>query len=91
MEMQMILFRAATVALAVAGAMAVTSVATPAMADWHGNGWHRRWYGPGWGWGAPAYYYYRPPPVYYAPPVVYAPPPPPVYYSPGVSFGLTIR
>jgi hypothetical protein len=88
----MILFRAAGVAVAVAGAMAVTSVATPALADWHGRGWHRQWYGPGWGWGwGPPAYYYRPPPIYYAPPVVYAPPPPPVYYSPGVSFGLTIR
>jgi hypothetical protein len=89
----MILFRAATVALAIAGAMAVTSIATPAKADWDDHPWHHHhWYRPGWGWGAPGYYYYRPPPVYYAPPpVVYAPPPPPVYYSPGVSFGMTIR
>ena len=89
----MSLIRAASVALAVAGVMAVTSVVSPAKADWghHGHpGWHHGWYRPWWGWGGPAYHYR--PPVYYAPPpVVYAPPPPPVYYSPGVSFGVTIR
>ena len=89
----MILFRAAIASLAIAGAMAAASMATPAKADWDGHRHWGHWYGPRWGWGwAPAYTYYRPPPVYYAPPpVYYAPPPPPVYYSPGVSFGLTIR
>jgi hypothetical protein len=87
----MTLFRTATAAAAIVGAMAVASVTTPARAEWHGQGHWRHWYGPRRGWGWPAYAYYRPPPVYYAPPPVYYPPPPPVYYSPGVSFGLTIR
>jgi hypothetical protein len=90
----MILSRAASLALAVASAIAVTWVATPAKAEWghHHRHWqHGHWqHRPAWGW-APGYYY-RPPPVYYAPPpVVYAPPPPPYYYSPGVSFGMTFR
>lgn len=72
----MTLLRTASVALAVAGAIAVTSVATPAQAEWRDHYWHYGWYRPWWGWSAPAYYYR--PPVYYAPPpVAYAPPPPP--------------
>jgi hypothetical protein len=85
----MIRFRVASAAMAVAGAIAITSIVTPAMADWGHrwrHGWHRAW----WGWRAPAYYY-GPPMYYVAPRVVYAPPPPsPMYYSPGVSYGVTI-
>jgi hypothetical protein len=84
------LMRAASIACAVVGTFGVMSVATRAKADWDDHDWHHHWHRP-WGWGPPGYYY-RPPPVYYAPPpVVYAPPPPPVYYSPGMSYGVTIR
>jgi len=84
----MILIRATAIAIAAATVLGAASIASPAKADWGHRGWHYG-YRP-WGW-APAYYY-RPPPVYYAPPpVYYAPPPPPAYYSPGVSFGMTIR
>lgn len=87
------LMRVASVAFALIGTMGVLSATTEAKADWDHRGYDHHWYGPRWGWRGPAYYYgYAPPPAYYPPPpVVYAPPPPPVYYSPGVSFGLTIR
>lgn len=88
----MLLFRVVALVVAICGLSA--SAIAPARADWHGHGgyWHHGWYRPWWGWG-PGYYYYRPPVYYVPPPVVYAPPPPPppVYYSPGVSFGVTIR
>jgi hypothetical protein len=81
----MIPFRASSAAMAVAGASAITSIATPAMADW-GHRWHRPW----WGWRARAHYCGLPM-DYVSPRVVYAPPPPsPMYYSPGVSYGVTI-
>ena len=88
----MTMLRATFIALAVSCGMMCLAIASPARADWDGHrGWHHHWYGPGWGW--PGYYYYRPPVVYAPPPVYYAPPPPPppVYYTPGVSFGVTIH
>ncbi len=86
------LIRTTAIGATVFGAIGLLFAATPAKADWYGPGWHRHWYGgPYWRYGPPGYYYAPPPVVYSAPPVVYAPPPPPVYYSPGVSFGVTIR
>ena len=66
------------VPLVLVGALALTSLAAPAMADrddghWRHDGHHRGWEGP------PPVYYPLPRP-YYPPPVVYAPPPPPAYY-----------
>lgn len=78
-----------TVASAIAGTIAVLAVASPAKADWNNHHWRYYSYGPWWGWGTPAYYYQ--PPVVYVPPPVYYAPAPPVYYSPGVSLGVTIR
>jgi hypothetical protein len=49
----MIRFRVASAAMAVAGAIAITSIATPAMADW-GHRWHHGWHRAWWGWRAPA-------------------------------------
>ena len=84
--------RARSLVFAVLGAAFVLGAAAPAYADrddrrheeHHDRNWHGNWHGrPDWN-GA-----------YYAPPVVVGPPayyaPPPVVYSPGVTFGLTIR
>jgi hypothetical protein len=97
--------KARSILLAAVGALAMTSLAAPVLAqpydrdDWHGH--HEdHWrghegrerhegYAPGYY--APRAYYAPPPPVVYAPPqAYYAPPPPVVYGSPGVTFGVTI-
>ena len=92
----MSLLRATSIAAAIAGTMVVLAPPTPANADWGRPYYNNGWYGPR-PYYRPRAYAYAYPRTYYAPPVVYAPPPvyyappPPVYYSPGVSFGVTIR
>jgi hypothetical protein len=78
--------RAASIGFAVAAAIGVLAVATPARADWHDYHHHDRgWYRP---WGPPTVVY-APRPYYAPPPVVYAPPP--AYYPPVVAFGIHLR
>jgi len=85
--------KATRILLATLGLLAVAEASVPAMAD---DDWHRHWeHDRGWhehrDWDRG---YYG---GYYAPPVVVAPAPygyyapPPVYYSPGVTFGFTVR
>ena len=98
--------KARSILLAAVGALAMTSLAAPVLAqpydrdDWHGHhddhwrGHEGREHRGGYyapGYYAPRAYYAPPPPVVYAPPqAYYAPPPPVVYGSPGVTFGITI-
>ena len=96
----MVSIRTLSAGLAIVVGLGVLVAAGSAKADWDDHhGWHGGWqhhephrWGPRAVVVAPRpYYYYAPPPVVYVPPPVYYAPPPRAYYSPGVSFGFTIR